>query len=238
MQWRGQGDIAADRSRMAAGGSAALRHSPEVRPMPFPDEITPDGVSVLPYDDQWPTAFKVVRDELGRTLGELALAIDHIGSTSIPGMVAKDCIDVQVRVRSVADPELERRLVAHGFRRRPEPWNTTEDVAGRAWPKQVYAPAPGARPVNIHLRNLDGGNTRHALLFRDYLRSNPDVRDHWSHFKRRLAESVPGIFDYGQIKQPATGVLFAAAEQWALQTGWAPDAIRCAQSCVKTRRSY
>jgi GrpB-like predicted nucleotidyltransferase (UPF0157 family) len=194
--------------------------------MPYPDEIMPDGVVVHPYDDRWPAAFEVLREELANSLGDLALAIGHIGSTSIAGMAAKDCIDVQVRVIDVADPELEQRLVSRGFRRRPEPWNGGEDVDGHLWPKQVYAPAPGARPVNIHIRSINGGNTRRALLFRDYLRDNPGVRDHWSHFKQRLADSVPDLFAYGQIKQPATMVLFAAAEQWAMQTGWAPDATR------------
>jgi len=194
--------------------------------MPFPDELTPDGVSIGPYDDRWPAAFDVVRAELVLALGDLAVAIDHIGSTSIPGMAAKDCIDVQVRVTNVHDPDIGQRLVARGFRRRPEAWNSTEAVAGRSWPKQVYAPAPGTRAVNIHIRNVDGGNARHALLFRDYLRNNPDVRDHWAHFKRRLAESVPDILAYGKVKQPATLVLFAAAEEWARQTGWTLDAIR------------
>jgi hypothetical protein len=71
------------------------------------------------------------------------------------------------------------------------------------------------------------------LLFRDSLRDNPGVRDHWLHFKQRLADSVPDLFAYGQIKQPATMVLFAAAEQWAMQTGWVPDATR--SSVVKRR---
>ena len=80
--------------------------------------------------------------------------------------------------------------------------------------------------VDSQIRNAGSGNARHALLFRDYLRSNPEVRDHWSHFKQRLAESVPDIFEYGQIKQPATCVVFAAAEQWAQRTGWTPDGAR------------
>ncbi len=194
--------------------------------MPFPDELMQDEVTVIPYHDRWPAAFVAVRDELVLTLSELAVIIDHIGSTSIVGMSAKDCIDVQVRVANIADPELEERLTSRGFRRRPEVWNNREDVDGQLWPKQVYAPAAGARPVNIHIREVGGGNTRRALLFRDFLRSNPDVRDHWSHFKLRLAESVSSIFEYGQIKQPATMVLFAAAEQWALQTGWTTDALQ------------
>lgn len=57
-------------------------------------------------------------------------------------------------------------------------------------------------------------------MFRDYLRSNPGVRDTWARFKLRPAQSVLDLANYGQIKQPATMVVFPAAEQWAQQTCW------------------
>jgi len=62
------------------------------------------------------------------------------------------------------------------------------------------------------------------LLFRDFLRADETARLAWGAFKTRLAESVSDLFDYGQIKQPATVVLFEAAEMWATATGWKPIA--------------
>ena len=75
--------------------------------------------------------------------------------------------------------------------------------------------------MNIHVRELGGPGAAYALLFRDYLRSDPVARDAWGAFKLRLAQSVPDIYDYGQIKTPATEVLMRAAQRWADDTGWA-----------------
>ncbi|HEX8346353.1 MAG TPA: GrpB family protein [Actinoplanes sp.] len=78
----------------------------------------------------------------------------------------------------------------------------------------------GARVCNVHVRESRGGNARYALLFRDFLRADDGVRLAWGAFKQRLAISVPDLLDYGQIKAPATDVLMAAAERWAVESGW------------------
>lgn len=84
----------------------------------------------------------------------------------------------------------------------------------------MFAPPPGARRCNVHVRENGGANARYALLFRDYLRANATARDAWGAFKQRLALSVPQLPDYGQIKAPATDVLMEGAERWAADTGW------------------
>ena len=58
-------------------------------------------IEIIPYTDRWPEEFESIRSELGRALGDLALRIDHIGSTSVPGLAAKDIIDVQVAVAAL-----------------------------------------------------------------------------------------------------------------------------------------
>ncbi|MEU4192276.1 GrpB family protein [Kribbella sp. NPDC026611] len=190
--------------------------------MPFADEIRP--VSVLEYRPAWPAEFDVLADRLRAAMGDLALAVDHFGSTSVPGLAAKDCIDAQVRVADLADPTLESRMSAAGFRCRPEPWNREETSNGHRSPKLVFAPPPGERATNVHLRRHGAPNARYALLFRDYLRATPRARDAWGAFKVRLATSVPDLADYGQIKVPATEVLMTAAEAWATATTWSPPA--------------
>ncbi|MFJ2959488.1 GrpB family protein [Streptomyces sp. NPDC087270] len=186
--------------------------------MPFEDELKP--VRVVPYQSTWRADFVELARVLGGALGAEAVAIDHVGSTSVPGLAAKDCVDVQVRVGDVDEARLEPLLAAIGFRCRPEPWNRTEVSGGRECRKLVFAPPPGARSCNVHLRRADGPNSRFALLFRDYLRADEAARAGWGAFKRRLAASVPDIFDYGQIKATATEVLMAGAERWAADTGW------------------
>lgn len=127
---------------------------------------------------------------------------------------------MQVRMESVDEALAVPLLAAIGFRCRPEPWNRAEISGGRTCSKLVFAPPAGDRACNVHLRQADGANTRYALLFRDYLRADEAARRAWGAFKQRLAQSVPDLTDYGQIKAPATEILMAAAERWAAEAGW------------------
>ncbi|MFI7101738.1 GrpB family protein [Streptomyces sp. NPDC050161] len=189
--------------------------------MPFPDEIAPP--TVVAHRPEWQAEFGQLAERLHDTLGEDAVAIDHIGSTSVPGLQAKDCIDVQVRVASLDASRDVARLTGIGFRLRPEPWNNTEVSFGTQCRKRVFAPPVGARSCNVHVRGADSPNTRFALLFRDYLRADDSARRAWGAFKERLALSVPEMSAYGGIKAPATIVLLGAAERWAADVGWSAD---------------
>jgi GrpB-like predicted nucleotidyltransferase (UPF0157 family) len=186
--------------------------------MPFPDE--PGHAEVVDYRSGWPLEFQRLAALLREALGELPVVIDHIGSTSVPGLAAKDCVDVQIRTEAIDEPRDTALFAAIGFRCRPEPWNRSEVSSGARCRKLVFAPPAGARRCNIHLREGAGPNARYALLFRDYLRADEPARRAWGAFKQRLSLSVPDLADYGRIKGPATDVLMAAAERWAAATGW------------------
>ncbi|WP_405656816.1 GrpB family protein [Streptomyces sp. RK9] len=190
--------------------------------MPFPDE--PNTVAVLDYQPQWRADFESLAGKLRDALGGHACAIDHVGSTSVPGLAAKDCVDVQVRVATIDESRYVGLFAAIGFRCRPEPWNRVEISGRQECRKLVFAPPPGARRCNVHLRAEGGPNARFALLFRDYLRADETARHAWGAFKQRLALSVPDLPGYGQIKAAATEVLMTAAERWATETGWEPGA--------------
>lgn len=187
--------------------------------MPFPDELA-CGLAVVPYDVAWPDAFRALASRLEATLGPLAIHIDHIGSTSVPGLAAKDCIDLQVRVQTLDEEEIINRFRQIGFRVRPEPWNRLEVAGGVEWPKLVFAPPVGERPSNTHVRQADSGSARRNLLFRDFLRASERARDAWGEFKRHLALVAPDIYQYGQAKAGPTEILMMAAESWAAATGW------------------
>ncbi|MGW7681087.1 GrpB family protein [Kribbella sp. NPDC054772] len=190
--------------------------------MPFPDELGP-AVAVVDYNPDWPSEFTHLARRLRAALGDRALAIDHIGSTSVPGLPAKNCVDAQVRVADLG-PDLVELMESVGFRCRPEPWNRSEISFGQRCDKLVFAPPVGERATNIHLRLATGPNARYALLFRDYLRADTEARRTWGAFKQRLAQSVPDLADYGQIKAPATELLMTNAEHWATGTNWSPAA--------------
>jgi GrpB-like predicted nucleotidyltransferase (UPF0157 family) len=68
--------------------------------VPFPDELA-RGLAVVAYDRRWPGGFAVLARRLEGALGTVAVRVSHVGSTSVPGLAAKDCLDVQVEVRAL-----------------------------------------------------------------------------------------------------------------------------------------
>ncbi len=111
--------------------------------VPFPDEPFAAQVDVLPYQRRWADEGRELVSRLEH-LVPAAVAVDYIGSTSVAGMPAKDCIDAMVRVRSLTDADFGA-LVADGFRERPEDWNQMETFDEATYPKRVFAPPPGGR---------------------------------------------------------------------------------------------
>ena len=184
-------------------------------------------VTVSEPNPEWAGEFQQLATGLRGVLGPLLLQIEHIGSTSVPGLAAKDVIDVQVLVAAL-DPAapLIDAFARAGFTPRAGAWNrrdrppagTNPDAPG--WDKLVFAPPPTERPCNIHVRELGGANARQARLFRDHLRADPVTRDDWGRFKREIADHGLTLAAYGQIKQPATNILMRAAEGWASASHW------------------
>jgi GrpB-like predicted nucleotidyltransferase (UPF0157 family) len=187
--------------------------------VPFPDEPFAEKVEVVPYQPRWAAEGADLVARLWTLLP--GAVVDHIGSTSVPGLPAKDCIDAMVRVRSLADSDLTALLDA-GYRERPEPWNRAETLAESTFPKRVFAPPVVGRSVNIHVREAGTSTARYALLFRDYLRAEASSRDAWGRFKTRLAETATDIYSYGQIKSTVQPLLMALAEAWAEDSAWRP----------------
>src|SRR3712207_3671874 len=107
------------------------------------------------YNAAWPTEFEVLRLSLLEILGSLALRVDHIGSTSVPGLGAKDIIDIQVTVRALT-PEVKQRLVDAGyhwfeaFTQDHVPLGENPDPT--LWAKFTFRQPPGQRRTNVHLR--------------------------------------------------------------------------------------
>lgn len=183
-------------------------------------------IEIVPADANWPAEFAAIARPLRQALGELALRIDHIGSTSIPGLAAKDRIDVQLTIQDFTYlPELMRALEPLGYMLFPD---ITADhrpplVQGpdSDWEKRFLRPPANARAMNLHVRGAGRPNQRYPLLFRDYLRAHPLASAAYAQIKFALARRLPDDIEfYYDIKDPVCDIIFGAAEAWAQSTGW------------------
>jgi dephospho-CoA kinase len=185
-----------------------------------------DKVTLSDWRSEWDTDFALLAKELKAALGELALRIDHIGSTSIPRLCAKDVVDIQVIVEDLDPNSIVGAMGMIGFEHHDQGWNLGDHIpAGwtgdpHQWSKLVFGPPPGVRICNVHVRVTGAPNERYALLFRDFLRNDPSARTAWGRFKQQLARATATLSEYGAVKDPATDILMSAAERWAKETGW------------------
>ena len=184
-------------------------------------------IEIVPYDARWPAEFRRIGEPLREALGELALRIDHIGSTSVPGLAAKDIVDVQVTVATLNATALLAALAPLGYALRPDitgdhippGWHGSPDE----WRKLYFRAPPEQRPTHLHVRQAGRANQRYALLFRDYLRANPVARAAYAQIKMALARLHPTDQDaYYAVKDPACDIIIVAAEDWAAVTDYVP----------------
>lgn len=181
---------------------------------------------VVPPDPDWPRRFAALADAIRSALGDRARRIDHIGSTAVPGLAAKDVIDIQVTVADLA-VEVGAPLTALGYRELPaitrDHLPPGGDPEPSAWAKRIFVLGEDPRRANLHLRVDGRPNQRYALLFRDYLRATPDAANAYGQAKQALARHLGHDADaYYDVKDPVCDLIARAAEAWALSTRWRP----------------
>ncbi len=180
----------------------------------------PTAYELVPYHPGWPDDARRIVKRLELACGPKALRIDHIGSTAVPGMDAKDVIDIQVTVASldVAD-EINDALANVGYPRIEQITADTPHTADAAlWRKRIHCAADPGRPANIHIRVDGWPGQQFALLFRDWLAANPSVQQDYLAAKRRALSAT----DYADAKEPWFADAYQRAWEWADTTGWRP----------------
>ena len=175
-----------------------------------------EAVVVVPYDEEWPSLFRGVADRLRGELGDVALRIDHVGSTAVPALDAKPIIDIQVSVASF-DPLAAIRLPLEraGFVHRP----------GAELTKRYFRERPGDRRTHIHVRRAGSFNEQFALLFRDFLRAHSDAAAAYAALKHELAATFSAPeqrHEYVMAKAPFVWKTMQSADEWAGEVGWEP----------------
>jgi GrpB-like predicted nucleotidyltransferase (UPF0157 family) len=180
---------------------------------------------ILPYKTRWPIEFQEIAVELRSGLGSQALRIDHIGSTAVPGLAAKDVIDIQITVVAL-DLPVKQSLESLGYQKvegiRHDHCPPTLKNSPLAWKKWFFNPPEGQRRTNIHVRVQGRPNQRYPLLFRDYLMAHPATANAYALLKRRLVTYLADTSMYPEVKDPAVDLIYFAAEDWAAVTGWQP----------------
>lgn len=146
-------------------------------------------VIVVDHDPAWPQQFDELRTVLAAALGDLALRIEHVGSTSVPGLAAKPILDIDVVIQSRATlPAVVERLAALGYHHEGD-----LDVPGR----EALGPGDGSRPTvdpprtwprhHLYVCAQDNPELARHLAFRDWLRMHDDDAARYAKLKRDLA---------------------------------------------------
>jgi len=181
-------------------------------------------IVIQSYNPIWPEEFESFRVALQDILGPRVVRIDHIGSTSVPGLGAKDVIDIQVTVQELS-PKIIQKMVNAGY----EHWGNITSVHvpqggvgnPRLWEKLFFNQPQGQRRANIHARVDGNPNQRYPLLFRDYLRAHPNSARSIELIKREIAKRHAEDVDaYYDIKDPVYDLIWDAALDWAKYTNW------------------
>ena len=160
-------------------------------------------VIVLPYDAAWESAFEAIRAEIQTALGDLMLGIEHVGSTSVKGMSAKPCIDIDVVIRdySVFDAVVQK-LDAIGYIHEG-------DLGIQDREAFKYADKPHLMTHHLYVCPRDSEELHRHIVFRDFLRKNPEAVKKYSRVKETAAQLFPDSIDqYIEYKSPCIEELY------------------------------
>lgn len=172
------------------------------------------AVELVEYQRAWPGTFRVISDELSAAMPGLAVTVEHIGSTAVPGLCAKRVIDVLLGVDDLSDVVASVGALRElGYRYRPE---YEIQIPERRY---LVKEASGAIPrVHVHAVQLEGQLWREHIAFRNALRENLKLREQYAGLKRELAKTLDKAA-YTDAKAP-----FILGVLKAIGSGNAPSA--------------
>ena len=184
----------------ASGDTAgdAIGHGDD--PIELVGGVEKRDIRIVPYDATWPVRFEAERARISVALGTRAVRIDHVGSTSVPGLCAKPIVDIDV---SVGDPDDETAYL-------PALESAGYHLRVRSPGHRMVRSA--ALDVHVHVCAAGGEWEQRHLLFRDWLRSHPDDRDLYARTKQQLAlEDWPDTNAYAAAKSDVIAAILARA---------------------------
>lgn len=184
-------------------------------------EPLPPLVTVSPPDPTWADQAARLLSRVIATAGVAAVRVDHIGSTAVPGLVARDLVDLQLVVADLDTADAVGPALAHaGFARSTRPERGFAP-GGERLESRVHTACDPDRPVNLHVRVAGGPAWQRQLLFRDWLRAHDTERDAYGELKLQV-QGISGEA-YHEAKGPWVAAALVRAEQWARRSGWHPS---------------
>jgi dephospho-CoA kinase len=177
-----------------------------------------------PPDPRWPAEAARLLARIRHAAGGAAATLDHVGSTSVPGLVAKDVVDLQVGVRSLADADTAAfvdGMRAMGFPR-VEDNRRDEGHDGSVWEKRFHGSCDPGRVAHVHVREVGSPGWEFSLLFRDWLRAESTERRAYAALKTELAGRLTDSERYARAKEPWFEGAWGRSRAWARHTGWRP----------------
>jgi NAD-dependent deacetylase len=164
------------------------------------------SVEVTDYDPDWPRIYEEEAARIHEALGESVLAMEHMGSTAVPGLAGKPVIDISVGLRT---PELTDAQVA-AMERLGYEYLGEHGLPGRLY----FRKDEGGRTTQVHAVEHEGEHWHRHRAFRDYLCAHPEEALAYAAEKRRIAAGSTGLEEYWEAKQPFADALFARAWAW------------------------
>lgn len=171
-------------------------------------------IQLVEYQSDWPKAYIKIADKIVVALGRLIIAVEHVGSTAIPQMPAKDIIDLQVGVKDFSNIELiHTRLAPLGFTFVPQikqdhvPFKDFDEFE-EGYEKRFFKGDIEGRACNLHLRQFGDKNWNFALQFRDFLRNNHKAATAYRQVKERMRDAKLNGQDYCLIKDPVCDLIY------------------------------
>ncbi len=161
------------------------------------------AVAVVPYDEAWKSAFEEIKREIEDALGDLIVGVEHVGSTSVEGLSAKPCIDVDVIIRDYGVFEaVVSRLTSIGYEHEG-------DLGIKDREAFRYSDKPHLKKHHLYVCPQASEELRRHLTFRDFLRSNPEAAKRYGSVKETAARLFPDDIDrYLQYKSPCIEELY------------------------------
>ena len=154
-------------------------------------------VEVVPYDSAWRGDFEKIKGEIEGAVGDLAVGIEHVGSTSVEGLSAKPCIDIDVIIEDYsAFDDVVRRLRKIGYIHEG-------DLGIRGREAFKYTDKCHLKKHHLYVCPNNSEELRRHIVFRDYLKAHPEAAEKYSRVKEEAARLFPDDVDkYIQFKSP------------------------------------